>query len=126
MKTIDELWYGNCLTEVKCSVCGETVTAAKAEHIAHADDGDCTTLVTCTEYSTVLTVAKSHDFTGEWESDADGHWHECGNDGCTKTDTKATHTPSQDAATTTAPKKCTECDYIIEPQLYLPLQEKST
>ena len=109
---------GDCTTEVKCTVCGEVTTAAKTEHIAHADDGDCTTPVTCTECTTVLTAAKEHNFEGaEWQSNETQHWHVCKNTDCTVTDTKVNHTPNQDEATITAPKKCTVCEHIIEPQL---------
>jgi len=109
---------GDCTTAVTCSVCGDTVVAAKTEHIPGADDHDCTTPVTCTACTTVTTEAKAeHDFTGAWKSDADGHWHECEDESCTVTDTKAEHTPDRDAATTGAPKKCTVCEYVIEPQL---------
>ena len=108
---------GNCMTEIKCGVCDEVTTAAKSAHVAHADDGDCSTPITCTECATETTAAKAHDFTGEWLSDADGHWHECANEGCSVTDTKSGHTPNQDAATVTEAKICTVCDYVIEPKI---------
>ena len=85
-------------------------------HTEAADDGDCTTPVTCTACSTVVTEAKSHDFSGAWEKDASGHWHVCANEGCAKTDTKADHT-SDGAATEEKAEKCTVCEYVITPEL---------
>ena len=108
---------GSCTTEVKCAVCGEVTTGAKTEHIPHADDGDCTTPVTCTQCQTVLTAASKHDFTGNYESDEAQHWHLCRNEGCNASDEKAAHTPNQAAPTTSAPKMCVDCGYIMEPQL---------
>ena len=107
---------GDCTTAITCSVCGDVTTAGKAQHVAHTDDGDCTTTVTCTECSTVITAAKSHDFSGAWENDASGHWHVCKNDGCSVTDTKADHT-SDGAATEEKAEKCTVCEYVITPEL---------
>lgn len=108
---------GDCTTAVTCTVCGAVTTPAKTEHIAHADDGDCTTPVTCIACDTVLIPAKSHDFSGEYEHDADGHWHICSNDGCYVTDDKTAHTPDQEMATEDHAKTCTVCGYIMESQL---------
>lgn len=56
--------------------------------------------ISCTEGATKVYTNNSaasdepweHDFTGEWQLDADGHWHICLNDGCNATDAKADHT----------------------------------
>ena len=40
---------GDCTTAITCSVCGTVTTAANATHTAGADDGDCTTAVKCTQ-----------------------------------------------------------------------------
>ena len=45
--------------DTTCNTCGKTRTT---EHTPNEDDGDCTTPMTCTECSTVITAAKSHDF----------------------------------------------------------------
>ena len=107
---------GDCTTAITCSACGDVTTAGKAQHVAHTDDGDCTTPVTCTECSTVIIEAKSHDFSGAWEKDASGHWHVCKNDGCSVTDTKENHI-SDGAATEEKAEKCTVCEYVITPEL---------
>lgn len=46
----------------------------------------------------------SHDFSGDYLSDADGHWHKCKH--CTATDTKAAHVYTNDTDAT-----CNTCDY---------------
>ena len=38
---------GNCMTEVKCTKCGEILVAASSDHTPEADDGDVTTEVKC-------------------------------------------------------------------------------
>ena len=99
--------------DTTCNTCEKSRTTA---HIPNADDGDCTTSLTCIECSTVLIAAKSHDFGGDFKKDASGHWHVCTNEGCTKTDTKVNHT-SSGAATDTSPEKCAVCEYVITPEL---------
>ena len=73
---------GDCLTEVKCGVCGAVTTPAKSEHIAGDDDGDCTTPVTCVACDKVFVEAKTHRQDSELKYDATHHWYECQNDGC--------------------------------------------
>ena len=60
------------------------------------------------------TTYGEHNYAATWNSDADGHWHECSL--CHDKKDKAEHTPGA-AATETTPQKCTECDYIITPAL---------
>ncbi len=50
---------GDCTTAITCSVCGEVTTEAKATHTPNADDGDCTTAITCSVCGTVTTEAKA-------------------------------------------------------------------
>ncbi|MBO5106186.1 MAG: S-layer homology domain-containing protein [Clostridia bacterium] len=52
---------------------------------------------------------KGHDFTGEYEKDADGHWHICERDNCEETDTKAGHTYNTTNCAEVA--TCTVCNY---------------
>lgn len=49
---------GDCMTAIKCSVCGDVVIAASAGHTPE-DDGDCTTAAKCSACDTVITEAKS-------------------------------------------------------------------
>lgn len=55
------------------------------------------------------TPALNHDFTGEYEKDADGHWHICERDNCEETDTKAGHTYNTTNCAEVA--TCTICKY---------------
>lgn len=50
-----------------------------------------------------------HDFTGEYQKDADGHWHICTRDNCTETDTKSSHTYNTTNCAEVA--TCTACSY---------------
>ncbi len=160
---------GDCTTAIDCSVCGEVTTAAKASHTggtatcknkakcticgkeygslkAHtpnADDGDCTTAITCSVCGKVTTAAKASHTGGTatcqhkaecaicgkeygsygthsynetvWGYQAtDGHAHMCSVAGCNAHDTIVSHT-SSGAATETTAEKCTKCGYVINP-----------
>lgn len=85
-------------------------------HTQNADDGDCTTAVTCKRCDYVFIPAKEHDFSGEWQSDQTGHWKACKNDGCTKVDKKA-HTANITEPTENEDQICTECGWIIANKL---------
>ena len=77
---------------------------------SHVYDNACDT--TCNVCGAERTV--THDFTGEWQEDASGHWHVCTTEGCTVTDTKVGHT-SSGSATEDTPETCTVCGHIITP-----------
>ena len=80
----------DCTTPLTCSGCDYVITAA-TDHTPENVDSDCTTPVTCSVCNTTITAAQTHDFTGNYTYDNDGHWHICGNTGCTLTDTKESH-----------------------------------
>ncbi|MBO5261607.1 MAG: InlB B-repeat-containing protein [Clostridia bacterium] len=98
---------GNCLTAITCQRCPEIMTEAQSSHTRGADDGSCETSIKCTVCDFIIVPAKSHDFTGDFENDAEGHWHECQNEGCSVTDEKSIH--SGDAATCMQGAICTNC-----------------
>ncbi len=131
----------NCETAVLCTECGYELIAAKVhdftgeyyieddghyhkcqnancsvleEKAAHtgADDNNCETAVLCIECGYEITSAKTHDFTGEYQSDADGHYHKCQNVNCSVLEEKASHTGADDNNCETA-VLCTECGYEI-------------
>ncbi len=162
---------GDCTTAITCSVCGDITTPAKANHTggtatcehkaacsvcgkeygslaAHtpnADDGDCTTAITCSVCGDVTTPAKASHTGGTatcqskaictvcntvygdygvhnydqstWGyKTAEGHAHMCSVNGCNAHDTIVDHT-SSGAATETTAEKCTACGYVINPAL---------
>lgn len=102
--TITATDKANNTTTVKVTV--------NSSHSPAEDDGDCTTAVKCTVCGETTTAAKEHDFTGEWQSDAEGHWHICQNDGCNVTDTKAKHNGSN-GNDCTKDTVCETCGYLI-------------
>ena len=63
--------------------------------------------------NTAITNLKTHDFTGAWQSDAEGHWHVCTTEGCAVTDTKTAHMPDRAEPTETDPVTCSNCGCII-------------
>ena len=58
-----------------------------------------------------MVAAKSHDFSGDWNKDEDGHWHICQNAGCTVAEPKIPHSGTDDGDCTTA--VICECGYVI-------------
>ena len=81
-------------------------------HTLLADDNDCTTPVYCKFCNAELIAAKSHRFTGNWQNDRTGHWHECST--CGKKLDLSVHIPNRASATETEPVVCTVCGYLIE------------
>ena len=81
-------------------------------HTLLADDNDCTTPVYCKFCNAELIAAKSHRFTGNWQNDETGHWHECST--CGKKLDLSVHIPNRASATETEPVVCTVCGYLIE------------
>ena len=77
-----------------CTICGAT------------DDGDCATPVTCNRCSDVIKAAMSHNFSGSWQTDAEGHWLACTNEQCKVTETKIAHTIGSDGT-------CIECSFAV-------------
>ncbi len=102
----------SCEKAKSCTVCGAT-DGDPIGHTPNADDGNCSTAITCQICAAEMTSAKAHDFTGEWERDSDGHWHECRNDDCSVTDKKSEHTPSDEDNNCETSVKCTVCDEMI-------------
>lgn len=94
----------------------EKVTVAALGHVEPEDDGDCTTAVICERCKAVIKDAKEHDWSDSWTKDASGHWHACQNDGCTKKEDEAAHTPDIPVPTDDTDQKCTVCGYIIAPK----------
>ncbi|MBR2293136.1 MAG: InlB B-repeat-containing protein, partial [Clostridia bacterium] len=78
-------WTSNATHHWKaCGGCDEHL-----EEAPHSYDPNNACDTTCEVCNAVREV--SHDFTGEWEKDASGHWHVCTKNGCSVTDTKQNH-----------------------------------
>ena len=162
---------GDCTTAITCSICGKVTTEAKASHtggtatckdkaecmvcgkgygefanhIPNADDGDCTTAITCSVCGAVTTAAKenhtggtatcqaravctvcnseygnyglhNYDETTWGYKDANGHAHVCSVTGCNEHSAVVGHT-SSGLATETVAEKCTICQYIMTPAI---------
>ena len=100
---------GDCTTDIICKHCEQVAVAGNASHTPNADDGNCLTAITCSVCGKTTTEAKEHDFTGEWQKVAEGHYHICQNDGCTVEDTKVGHTGGE--ATCMHGKLCDICGF---------------
>ena len=88
-----------------------TLTVTKHVHTPNADDGDCTTAITCSVCDHETTAAKTHDWNAAWTTDGDNHWHKCKNSGCTKIKDKTAHTPKADDGDCTTAIACSVCDH---------------
>ncbi len=102
----------DCTTATLCTVCEHVLVEARAEHVLAADDHDCTTPTLCLYCDYVGVEAEdTHDFTGAYLYNTDGHWHQCTR--CDKTDSSTIHIPEKDDGDCTTAVKCTICNYII-------------
>ena len=83
------------------------------------NNATCTEPKTCSVCGTTEGSASGHTEDTEWTSDSDSHWHICSVAGCGVIieSSKAAHTPDREAATETAPIKCSVCGYEIAPAL---------
>lgn len=84
----------------KCSDCGWTGT--KTAHTGGT--ATCTAKAVCSVCGQSYGDLAAHDFTGDYLSDASGHWHKCKN--CDAADTKAGHVYDNDQDT-----DCNTCGY---------------
>ena len=92
----------------ECTAAGCPITddAGKDSYAAHAGGtATCTDKAVCDTCGSPYGELAGHDFTGDYLSDADGHWHQCKN--CTATDSKAAHAYDDDQDTT-----CSDCGYV--------------
>ena len=92
----------------ECTAAGCPITddAGKDSYAAHAGGtATCTDKAVCDTCGSPYGELAGHDFTGDYLSDADGHWHQCKN--CTATDSKAAHAYDDDQDTT-----CGDCGYV--------------
>ncbi len=94
--------------------CCNAVVNDNVTCVATLVDNDCSTAEVCA-CGYVIKAAASHDFSGAYLKDENGHWHKCNN--CAVIDTKEEHTPNIPSATEQQAKVCTECDYELEAQL---------
>ena len=91
----------------ECTAAGCPVTddAQKDGYAAHTGGtATCAAKAVCDACGSPYGELAGHDFTGDYLSDADGHWHQCKN--CTATDSKAAHTYDDDQDDT-----CNDCGY---------------
>ena len=78
------------------------------------DDGDCRTDVICVDCGLTLFVAmEAHNWSTEWEFDADGHYRSCINIGCKQVD-REEHKRAADDGICTTPIICEVCRYEME------------
>lgn len=82
-----------CTQKAVCTNCGERYGEVDGtKHTPDADDGDCTTALTCKECSAVITAAySSHLWSISYRYDDTHHWLKCDREGCTQTAAKFTH-----------------------------------
>ena len=99
-------WYA-CITEENCQI--------KFDYEEHSG-----TPATCAEYAKCTTCGRKygsklpHNYSAEWFSDADNHWHEC-SECADKTDIAA-HV-SSGAPTETEDEICVVCKRVLNPSL---------
>ena len=108
-KTVYTATFNNDIFETQKK---EVQTKNALGHTPKEDDGDCTTAITCVRCDYVFVAAKTHNFGGEMQKDATGHWKVCQNENCAKINKEA-HTPDIAEPTEDQDQKCKECGYIL-------------
>jgi|GEM_PF-1832041 len=115
-----------CTKQAVCSVCGASYGAPLGHDFEDGFTVDlaptCTVVGNksrhcsrCGEVTDVTPIpATGHSFSGEWTSDADGHWHAatCGHD---EIDGYAAHMLKPDDGDCTTPVVCSVCGYTVIP-----------
>ncbi len=125
---------GDCTTEITCSVCGEIMTEANASHTGgtatcehkaectvcgkeygefarhtpNADDGDCTTAITCSVCGDVTTAANASHTGGTATCERKANCSVCGK----KYGAFARHTPNADDGDCTTAITCLVCGEV--------------
>ena len=128
---------GNCMTEVTCAICGEVTTAeneahsggiatctSKAKcavckkeygdplgHTPNADDGDCTTAITCAHCNAVLTAGAKTHTGGVATCQSKPKCTKCGKE----YGELAQHVASPDDGDCTTEVKCVVCETVVVP-----------
>ena len=119
-ETKDHTWESsvikaaNCIsdgeTKYTCTGCGISRTEKVAKNgihtYDHGCDNDCNV---CGEKRTT-----SHQYSNEWKSDKNGHWHACIH--CGDKQAAVGHIPGPEP-TDDVPQTCTDCGYILKPSL---------
>ena len=120
-ETVNHSWNGgttvkaaNCITDGEmrytCTGCGTTRTQTVSKTGVHTYDHGCDK--DCNVCGATRTT--THDFSDDWVSDKNGHWHECTE--CGEKEASAAHVPGPEPTDTTD-QVCTVCAYVIKPSL---------
>ncbi len=124
---------GDCTTAITCSLCGQVTTTAKTHafdnacdtncnnancqytrvtsHVPNADDGDCTTAITCSVCGEVTTPAKESHTGGTATCKDKAECTVCGKE----YGNFAAHTPNADDGDCTTAITCSVCDEETTP-----------
>ncbi len=131
----------DCTTAVYCKDCGyEMVEAQEHRYESYAFDGenhwqvcvndgcsmktvpaahtavhdnDCSTPLICEVCGYTMLAANTHNYSGPWKADADGHYHECLNTDCEQIEREG-HQAVEDDHLCTTPVICTVCNFEME------------
>ena len=91
---------GDCTTDITCSICGGVTTVGASSHTGGT--ATCTEKAICSVCNTAYGNTLEHSYGSELESDASEHWNECE---CGDKANKAAHTDSNNDG------KCDTCEY---------------
>ncbi len=97
---------GNGTHNKVCSACEKVIESNITCSGTTTDDCDKGYKCSCSGYF----GTKEHDFSGEYLSDSEGHWHECAD--CGATDTKTAHTPENDDGNCLTEVRCSICNAV--------------
>lgn len=90
-----------------CNGCGKT---RDVSHNPNADDGDCTTAITCINCDYVFTEPKEHVYNDFFNANDLAHWYYCSNEGCISQKDYSEHYGEDDGDCTTS-VSCDTCGW---------------
>ena len=90
-----------------CNGCGKT---RDVSHNPNADDGDCTTAITCAYCDYVFTEPKEHVYNDFFNANDLAHWYYCSNEGCRSQKDYSEHYGEDDGDCTTS-VSCDTCGW---------------
>ena len=93
---------GDCTTDITCSVCGTVTTKGATSHTGGT--ATCTAKAKCTACGKEYGEALGHTHSSTWKSDANEHWNECS---CGDKANKAAHADAD------GNEKCDACEYAM-------------
>ena len=102
---------GDCTTDISCSICGDIVTEGAESHTPGKDDGDCTTDILCSVCGMVTSEGAESHIPGEDDGDCTTDIL-CANCNMVAAEGAESHIPGEDDDDCTTDILCSVCNMV--------------